>query len=429
MKKYVISTLITGNNSNDKFLASLKFYCNKHNATLLLIPTNIDKLNDKQKNNSSIIKSSVNLNRNLMLSVLPLNPEQVDPITGLDRLTSIHKSVIYGSPKQRLKSVANPSETLPRVIMTPGSVSHPSTKNTKRALIANRDHVYGAIVVEVNKHYYNFRQVQADRHGSFIDLGVEYSNNSTKKAALEALIPGDYHAGFTDPKVKSIILSVMKKYSPKYLILHDFFDGISINHHIEHKYITRARLNQLNNLENELKFAAKELKELSTKVKNVSIVKSNHDEFLDRWLEEGKYVQDPTNHIIGLELALAKAMGQDPLAYGIGKFNKSLNNVEFLKTDSSKKVTNKKIELASHGHRGANGSRGSSGNLEKCYQNIVYGHSHSPEILRNAWVVGTSTYLRLNYNTGPSSWMQTMCLVYANGSRQLINVIDGKATI
>jgi hypothetical protein len=43
--------------------------------------------------------------------------------------------------------------------------------------------------------------------------------------------------------------------------------------------------------------------------------------------------------------------------------------------------------------------------------------------------MGTSTYLKLNYNVGPSSWMQSLCLVYSNGARQLINVINGSYVI
>lgn len=429
MKRFVISTLVTDANINEKFLASLNNYCRKNKAELILIPNNLTKLTDEQMQDKTILKVGRNLNRNLLVSVLPINPEQVDPISGLDRLSSNKKSVIYASPKQRLKSVASPSQRLPRVLMTPGTVTHPNIKNTRRSIISNMDHLAGAIVVEIQtKSVYHYRQVQAAKDGSFVDLGKRYHADKITDVKLEALIPGDYHAGFTDPKVKSTIVNVLKKYTPKHLVLHDFFDGISVNHHIEHKILQRSIMGRLNDLSGELKFASNELQELSELVKKVVVVKSNHDEFLDRWLNEGKYVSDERNHIIGLELALSKAQGSDPLEYGLKKYNK-FRNVLFLKSDQSFKLTNKEIECGAHGHKGANGSRGSAGNLEKCYQNIVYGHSHSPEILRGAWVVGTSTYLKLNYNEGPSSWMQTMCLIWEDGSRQLLNVIDGKCII
>ena len=39
---------------------------------------------------------------------------------------------------------------------------------------------------------------------------------------------------------------------------------------------------------------------------------------------------------------------------------------------------------------------------------------------------GTNSLLRLDYNSGPSSWLHTDCIVYANGKRSLINFIEGK---
>lgn len=426
MSKFIISTIVQDCNINERFFSSLKTFAKVNKAQLILIPTNAHKLSEEELKNPYILTTSKHLNRNFLISALPINPDQIDPLSGLDRLSSNTKSVIFASTKQRLKSIPSPSETLPRVIMTPGAVTHPSTRLTKRGLISNRDHINGAIVVDVLSHReFHFRQVQADKLGSFIDLGKQYNSDGTvTNAKLEALIPGDYHCGFTDTIVREAILKVLNKYKPKHLILHDYFDGISVNHHIHDRILTRAKFADMNDLTKELIFASNELKYLSEKVNNVVLVKSNHDEFLDRWLDAAKYVSDERNHIIGLELALAKAKGSDPLEFGLKKYN-NFNNVKFLKTDESFKVSKKEIECGSHGHRGANGSRGSVVSLEKCYQNIVYGHSHSPEILRGAWVVGTSTHLKLGYNDGPSSWLQTMCFIYENGARQLINVING----
>jgi hypothetical protein len=185
-------------------------------------------------------------------------------------------------------------------------------------------------------------------------------------------------------------------------------------------------INSKNSLETELSMCASELKELSKLPKrNIIVVKSNHDEFLDRWLDEGCYLKDTTNHIIGLELALAKAKGKDPLEYGIKKYE-SVSNALFLGSDDSFKVSEKKIECGQHGHLGPNGSRGSATSLEKSYTNGVFGHIHSPEWLRGITILGTSSYLKLNYNKGPSSWMQGHCVIYENGTRQSINIVNKK---
>ncbi|MFM1781349.1 MAG: hypothetical protein RLZZ181_114, partial [Pseudomonadota bacterium] len=63
------------------------------------------------------------------------------------------------------------------------------------------------------------------------------------------------------------------------------------------------------------------------------------------------------------------------------------------------------------------------------YKKSVTGHSHTPQILRDVYVVGTSTDTKPDYGKGgPNSWMNTHCIVYPNGTRQLVNMIEGKFT-
>jgi hypothetical protein len=156
----------------------------------------------------------------------------------------------------------------------------------------------------------------------------------------------------------------------------------------------------------------------------VVVVKSNHDEFLDRYLRHGKYVEDSQNHRFALDLACALIDGKDPLQVGcemtgLNKFS----NIKWLCRDQDYKIAG--IQLGSHGDKGANGSRGSLRTMEAAYGSSISGHSHVPEIYRNAWSVGTSSLLRLSYVVGPSSWLHSSILVYSNGSRQIINAIEG----
>jgi hypothetical protein len=434
MKRYIITSAIPGAQPHENFLSSLENYAKRMKAQILVIPTgnvskkklNLDPLLDKYTK----VDTQRNLNSNLILSAMAINPEKVDPVAGLDRLSETDHSVVYSSPKQRLKSVASPGCALPRVLVTPGACTLPLRIKTTKSLIASKDHVIGALVVEVeNSKVYHFRHVQANNEGSFIDWGVQYkADGSTSKVEAEAIIPGDWHTTYTDPEVRRNVISICKELKPKYMCLHDFFDGISVNHHIDHKLLTKSILGpERRDLVGELKANATELDELQKHVRNqVVIIKSNHDEFLDRWLEDGKFIDDNENRVIGLELALSKAKGGDPLEYGIRKYNKKLNKVRFLRTDESFKLTSKRIECGQHGHLGSDGARGSVPNLEKAYLRAVIGHRHSPEILRGLIVVGTSSYLKLSYNKGPSSWMQTMCVLYPDGSYQLINVIEGE---
>jgi hypothetical protein len=160
-------------------------------------------------------------------------------------------------------------------------------------------------------------------------------------------------------------------------------------------------------------------------VEKVVIVKSNHDEFLERYLREGKYIFDAMNHRFSLDLAAAMMDGNDPLKHAMDMLKlKHPEQFTWLKRDDDYIVA--RINIGNHGDKGANGARGSIKSIENAYGLSVTGHSHSPEILRGSWVVGTSSHLRLDYVSGPSSWQHTSCLLYPNGSRQLINVIEGK---
>lgn len=84
------------------------------------------------------------------------------------------------------------------------------------------------------------------------------------------------------------------------------------------------------------------------------------------------------------------------------------------------------IELSLHGDQGPNGARGSLKNLRRIGTKAIIGHSHSPGIDEGGMQVGTSTRLRLEYNHGPSSWLNTHAVIYDNGKRSLINIIKGK---
>jgi hypothetical protein len=432
MKRYIITTIVPGCEGHVGFLEAIKNYSKRMHAEVVFIstPTLFKKaeIDESILNYGNLIGRDVLLNNNLSLSTLPISPDQPDPISGLGRIHGNERSVIYGSPKQRLKSIASPSSNLPRVVMTPGTCCKPFKGTSKRSIVANLDLVIGAIVVEVtSSKLYHYRQVQASKTGSFVDLGIEYHpSGKTSEAKLAALIPGDWHVGYTDPVVRTCTIEMLKLLKPDYLIMHDLFDGISVNHHIDRKLLMKAMLGAQNSLAGELQATAIELANLQQyPKKQVIVVKSNHDEFLDKWLDEGNYLRDTQNHIVGLELAFAKAQGKDPLQYGISKYQK-LSKVKFLQSEDSFKISSKQIECGMHGHLGPNGSRGSASSLELAFLASVSGHTHSPEILRQAYVMGTSSYLKLNYNKGPSSWMQTHCLVYENGARQLINIIKGK---
>jgi hypothetical protein len=443
--RYVVTTAVAGCKVHDGFFSSIENYNKRRKAMTLVLPAmdpaaNVPFHLDPKLSDTALLVDDLALNDNIFVSSIRLSAKHIDPVTGLSRIGQRNGSFIYASPKQRLKMSPTSNVKLPHAMMTTGALTKPDYStdrymSERTAYIAEHDHVLGAIIVEVeDDEIFHYRQVQADRQGNFIDLGVVYRPDGTQASMRpEALVLGDWHSGETDPVARAAFVdakdSVLSTVKPKRVVIHDGFNGRSISHHeIKNKILRAQRAKEGHlNLASELEEYANDLQKLAANdfVEEIIIVKSNHDEFLDRYLAEGRYIEDAHNHEIAVWLAGKMLKGENPVkAFMESVQIKGAEKIRWLERDEDYKIAG--IELGAHGDKGANGARGSLLAMEHAYGNSVSGHSHTPEILRGAWQVGTTSLLKLGYNQGPSSWMHTACLVYPNGSRQLINIIEGK---
>ncbi|WP_196301251.1 hypothetical protein, partial [Streptococcus pneumoniae] len=83
--------------------------------------------------------------------------------------------------------------------------------------------------------------LKALQNGTFIDLGVKYDGEKEpSKANIEAIVFGDWHLGDTNPLVNQANYNLINEMNPKRIILHDVFNGHSVNHHNMDKSVTRA---------------------------------------------------------------------------------------------------------------------------------------------------------------------------------------------
>jgi hypothetical protein len=440
-KRFVITTAVAGAPVDEDFLASIKTYCKKKKAMLLILPANyaLYDMDPELVKNEHIVFKDLKLCSNLMVSAIKIDPKQVDPVLGLDDLSNRECTVIIGSPKQRCAPIANSNAKLAKFIQGTGAITKPryvprDGTPKRRDALATLQHVMGAIVVEVvgNKTYH-FREIEALKDGSFNDLFVNYSPEGAKPAPVEAIIQGDFHNGHTDPGADACADELCALGKPKYRVLHDLFDGESINHHERKNQVKRAMTaaqpgNKLS-LETELR----ELKlTLEKKIalgtaQQLVVVKSNHDEFLIRYLADGNF--DDHNRVISAKLQVLAMEGKDPLQAGLEELFglKAQGKIQWLNRDQDFRLGAWKVESGTHGDLGAHGSRnpGSRG-MYKYYGKVTYGHCHYREINHGAKSVGTSSYLKLSYNRGPNAWSHTHCIQYADGSRQLINSINGE---
>lgn len=444
--RFVITTIVSGKEVDQNFLSSIKNYCEANNATLLMLPC-ADIASRKKGSkwsfdpivaDENIVFHDIQINENLFLNSIKLSAKHINPLTGLSRIGQRNGSFIYASPKQALEYTAtSPLKfKVPHALMTTGAITKAEYKtdrymSERTSVLAENDHVMGAIIVEVeNDQKFHFRQIQASPDGSFVDLARKYTSNSIEVVKANFVL-GDWHSGATDPDVIESFRKLSKNIEIENLFIHDFFDGYCISHHDIGKPLASARKSMLgaDSLEVEIQKGIQEINMLQKLVSNKLImVKSNHDEVLNRYLSEGRYVKDPRNHFHALELAKQMLLNVDPLKYAyetMGVIDEP-GRIIWLQRDEEYKIAG--VECGQHGDLGSNGTRGSLMAAEKAYGNCVVGHSHSAAILRGVFRVGTSTFKKLDYSRGPSSWTHTGCFVYENGSRQLINFIGGKYT-
>lgn len=433
--RYFVTTVVAGAAFNKKALASIKTFCKKENAQLIFLPSfQKDSTGFAPEINEGVIATkNLSLGKNASILMVKNSPLKQDPVSGLDRKGKRNAISIVPSPKQRVKFVATGPSVYPHALLSPGAVTVPNYGKFIPSVsesLAQDDHVMGGLIVEIDTDdIVHFRQVQFANDGSFIDLGTLYTATGVASKKLRpTIVLGDLHAGQADPVVVKTTEDICRKLVVKNIFVHDGLDCFSISHHNIHKKITKAKMakDNLLNLEEELKIYVSEMNRLSKLCSKVYVVKSNHDEHLERWLQEGRFMDEPQNMELGLELALAMVKGEDPVQYAARKYGCKAKNIKWLARDES--VQQAGIELGAHGDKGANGSRGSVRGMERAYGKSVTGHAHTPEWFRDAHQVGNMIGTKPDYGDGPSSWLTTHELVYDNGMCQMLNIINGKFT-
>lgn len=446
-KNYIITSAQAFAKPNHKFLDTLENYVERAEAELIVLPMIgssasedlVEKNFDKRVRDYGLLYDSITLNENIGIEQFNVRPYQIDPITGLQRFVQRERSLIFASPKQRWKYIPHSNSKMPKALITTGAATKPNyatslDKSAERRRLGNialRDHEYGAIVVEViDEKKYHWRNIDSQINGKFSDLGIEYDGKNIKKVRPLAMICGDWHTGYTDKKIRKETLRMIECYKPEKIILHDFFDGHSVSHHMQKKLISHLIIEGVDkgnlSLEEELLLCGKELEKISEIMDDgiIYIPESNHLEFLDRYLDEGRFVKDPINARIAFKMASAYADGKNPVEEGIKLVYGIPDNVIFLTRWDDLKI--KGYQLASHGDMGPDGGRGSIKSKEHDFGKSITGHVHKSEKLRQTYTVGTMLPFDMFYIKGnPIAWSHSHAFIYSTGV-QMVNIIDGE---
>ena len=457
LKKRVSSYVITWAQNvtpvHQGFLSSLKNYCNHTGAVLTVIPGRYRNPTSVFSNTQEeseywapevapyLMNHRIKLNDNvIVMGDIKIQPTASQPLTGLNTITG-GLSGIFGHPKLELVSVATPQNVLSKILTTTGAITVEDYTDSKAGKKGEFHHSLGACLVEIEGDEFHIRQLSATEEGSFIDLEYEYTPEGVKLAGRPlALVMGDVHTDVMCDMCERVTFfddnGIVPTLEPEAIVLHDWYDGYSGSHHHKGKvFINYAKHHSgRNNVGEEIKRTFQRTRRwLESCNSDFYILGSNHNEHLGIWLEKGEPKNDPENALFYHSLMAAMlekvTMGAtmaevpDPLKILVDK-EQGLERLVFLDRSDSLMIGD--IDCSHHGDKGANGSRGALRQFDAVGVKTISGHSHSPGIFGGAYRVGTNSPLHLEYNTGLSSWLNTDCLISANGKRTLITKINGK---
>jgi len=370
-----------------------------------------------------------------IMSDVKIQPTAVDPMTGLQGMSGIN-SCVFGSPKVQLETIPVLIKNRPKMMLTTGACTLTNYTDSKSGKKGEFHHTLGFVVVEIkDEEVFFIRQVTANENGNFSDLfyRTEYDESCGKSKVseitkIEAIVWGDIHYGNHDEELFKSTFDLMEKLNPAHVVLHDVFDGRSINHHESKDPFIQydKEISGANSLRRELDELIVGLEPFMKY--NVVVVRSNHDDFLDRWLKETDWRKTVTlkNSLEYMKFAtalLTKEAPQGVIPYIINEHFPSFRTL-----DREDSFIVKGWELGQHGDIGSNGSRGSLVQFRKLNTKVVVGHYHSPGRKDGAIAVGTSTHLRIGYNKGASGWLQSHVIIHEDAKAQHINFVKGEYT-
>lgn len=443
IKRFIITWAQNNTPVHERFFQNIETYADVIGADIHVIagryrnPTSIwsNAAREEERWNSRVVpyldagRHDIHKYMSIM-SDIKIQPTAVNPMTGLQAL-SAENSCIFGAPKMQMETIPVLEGQMPKMMLTTGACTKANYTDSKAGKKGEFHHMLGFAIVEIKDDDTFFvRQVSADDDGDFSDLYYRVKENKVKKLKkIAGIVFGDLHIGHHDPEVLKSTFGLLEDLKPKTVVLHDVFDGHSISHH-ERKdpFIQYQReMDGSNSLKLEVDNMLQELKPFK-RFKNVVVVRSNHDDFIDRWLKDVDWKKTTTFRNSLEYMTYASAILSGKAKQGVIPYliNEAYPKFKTLDRSSSYKI--KSWEVGQHGDVGSNGSRGSLLQFRKLNTKVIVGHYHSPGRKDGALAVGTSTHLRVGYNLGASGWLQSHVIVHTDGKAQHINFIDGEFT-
>lgn len=362
-------------------------------------------------------------------------PTATNPLSSMEVYAG-QASAIFGHPKRALVTVATASRQA-RLLMTTGActVANYSRSNAGAKGIAH--HILGALVIEVDDQgrFFPFQITWDKKSQSFTHLDKRYTAKGVSKAPRASVCTrGDFHNGKHDMKCVHATREMENVLDVEHVMHHDFFDNSARNHHESRsKRIRYAKRFDL--VSEEVESAGHMLAAQVRRTPRAQhhVIRSNHDEALDRWVEEHDDQRDPPNNKYWHELCARlwndfEQTGTFPDAFPaemrrLAEDYPELAGVHFLTINEELVIL--KIAYHFHGHNGVGGTRGTPASYRKLGVKVVLAHYHYFYIGDGVYVTGHNSVEDHNYNKLPNAWTQGNVMTYADGKRTIMAVIDG----
>lgn len=431
---------LIGENLHEGFFNSVKSFCKKNDAELIIMPTraHVKALQDQPSHFDPRLVDYIEdhfvteykFNRHLVALDARCNPQKVNPLNRINRNSAKYgnkTSVIVASPKQLLQLKATGNNADPRLEASTGSITVPQYLDNDVGRKAAASHVVGGLVVTIIGDTFLVHQVQTRDGGvgSFNYMGTRYyPDGKTEYEGSEAMKLGDVHGGREDRDALACTYEQFATLQPKEIYLEDIFDGTSVSPHSQDDVLEQSmQPAHFESLANEIEYTKNLIEEIwsyAPEESKLIITAANHNNFYERYLRKGRYIKDKVNFGLCHEMVVEFRNGQDPLAKRLDPDDCYI----WLDENTDRLVAG--VNMAGHGHRGPNGARGSAANLKEVYWRGMIGHSHSPCLVDGLLQVGHLSQKRHGYNNGPSSWALCNGVVYKYGEMSHLFIINNQ---
>lgn len=448
LKKVQDGGYVIGHNVATNKFNSIKNFCRRKKAELIILPmpAHVKPLHSQPQHYDPVLKPYIKrfateyiFNDHLKAMDMHLNPQQRNPLAGLQSVAGkkssywkkYKTSILFAHSKQDMVVIPTGNDTHPRIIHSTGCITEANYLPNRIGRIAEDEHIIGGLYVEIDGPVFHLTQIQiVSPDGSFCNLDTRYfPDGSIKKERAELIKFGDAHFDVPDKDTFKACEEMLKVFQPKIITFEDMISYRSITHHEDKRKLTRSQVRTGKygiwycSLESEMEQGKQSMVYLlksAPKDANILMVACNHNDHLTRYLDEGRYINDPPNHEFAHRCIVNIYDGLDPMQHYIDPENK----FTWLTRNDDYFVMG--VQVNSHGDKGADGAKGSEVKLENLYGNSLTAHRHYPGIYKRMFVVGHISGKRHGYNEGASRWIPCNGIIYKYGQKQLRMIIDGK---